>query len=255
LAGDIVALIKQMAEESRFWGAERIRVEPLPLGLGVSRSTIQKNIYEVRGPGSPKQTWGTFLRNHAKEICACGFFQTYDLFFRTLFAFAIVDLGSRRLVHFGVTGHPTGAWLAQQMRKAPPFGEGPRTLIRDHDRKYGKQFAKEASGPRIEVLRTPCETPRANAACERFLGRVRREGLGRFLILSEQHVHRPVKEYQEYFGCARPHQGIGQSIPCQEERGVKPQMIGNLVSRPVLDGSHHVYHWKSGERAPWSRAA
>ena len=40
LTDDIVALIKQMAEENRFWGAQRIRGELLKLGLRVSKSTI-----------------------------------------------------------------------------------------------------------------------------------------------------------------------------------------------------------------------
>jgi len=36
--------------------------------------------------------------------------------------------------------------------------------------KFGAQFARVAAGSRIEVLRTPVWTPRANAICERFLG-------------------------------------------------------------------------------------
>ena len=65
LTDDIVSLIKQMAQENRFWGAERIRGELLKLGVQVSKSTVQKYIYEVRKLGTPKQTWATFLPNHA----------------------------------------------------------------------------------------------------------------------------------------------------------------------------------------------
>jgi transposase InsO family protein len=255
LTDEIVALIKQMARENRTWGAERIRGEVLKLGVWVAKSTIQKYIQEARGPRSPKQAWATFLRNHAKEIWACDFLQTYDLLFRTLFVFVIIELGSRRLVHFGVTRSPTDAWLAQQLREATPFGEGPRYLIRDNDRKYGSLFAMVASGTGIEMLRTPYAAPKANAVCERFLGSVRRECLDHFLILSERRLHRVMKEYQEYFNYARPHQGIGQSIPCQQERGVKPQTSCKVVSRPFLGGLHHDYHWKSRERTSWSRAA
>jgi putative transposase len=98
LADDTVSLIKQMAKENRTWGAERIRGELLKLGLRVSKSTIQKYLYEVRKLGPPKQSWATFLRNHAKEIWACDFLQTYDLVFRSLFVCVIIELGSRRLV-------------------------------------------------------------------------------------------------------------------------------------------------------------
>ncbi len=129
----------------------------------------------VRKLRASKQTWATFLRNHAGEIWACDFLQTYDVFFRTVFVFVIIELGSRRMVHFGVTRNPTDEWTAQQLREATPFGEAPRFLIRDNDRKYGTSFERAASG--IDVLETPYRAPRANAVCERFLGSLRRECL------------------------------------------------------------------------------
>jgi hypothetical protein len=70
LAGDIISLIRKIAKENRSWGAERIRGELLKLGVQVSKSTVQKYIYEVRKLGTPKQTWAIFLRNHAGEIWA-----------------------------------------------------------------------------------------------------------------------------------------------------------------------------------------
>ena len=255
LTDNIVALIKRMARDNRTWGAERIRGELLKLGIRVGKSTIQKYIYEVRKPRAPKQTWGNFLRNHATEIWACDFLQTFDLFFRTLFVFVMIELGSRRVVHFGVTRNPTDAWLAQQLREATPLAQGPRYLIRDNDRKYGKLFARVAAGTGIEVLRTPYEAPKANAICERFLGSVRRECLDYFMILSQPHLHRVMKEYQEYFNHTRPHQGIEQRIPCQQERGIRPQTGGKVVSHPFLGGLHHDYRWQSHEGPSYLRAA
>jgi hypothetical protein len=198
LADDIVSLIRRMAKENRTWGAERIPGELLKDGLRVSKSTIQKCIYEVREPGLPKQTWATFLRNHAREIWACDSLQTYDVF-RTLFVFVIIELDSRRLVHFGVTRHPTDAWVAQRLREATPFGDGPRYLTSDNDGKYGRLFASVAAGTGIKVLRTPHEAPKANAICERFSGNVRRECLDYFVILSQRHLHQMMKKYREYF--------------------------------------------------------
>ena len=126
LAEDIVTLIKTMAKDNRTWGAERIRGELLKLGIKVAKSTIQRYINQVRSPVPTKQTWATFLRNHAKDIWAVDFLQTYDLFFRAIFVFVVIELGSRRLLHFGVTRSPNDAWVAQQLREATPFGQGPR---------------------------------------------------------------------------------------------------------------------------------
>lgn len=84
------------------------------------------------------------------------FLQAYGVFFRTLFVFVIIELRSRRVVHFGVTKHPTDRWI-QQLREATPFGEGLRFLIRDNDRKYDPSFDRVAA--RIDVLKTPYKAP------------------------------------------------------------------------------------------------
>jgi len=117
---------------------------------------------QARETGSSKQTRATFLRNHAQEIWAYDFSHTYDLFFRSVFAVVIIELGSRRLAHFGVTRNPTDAWVAQHLRNATPFGQGPRFLIHDNDRKYGASFARVAKETGIEVLWTPYGAPKAN---------------------------------------------------------------------------------------------
>jgi transposase InsO family protein len=200
---------------------------------------------EVRESRSSQQTWLTFLRNHASEIWACDFLQTYDALFRTVFVFVIIELGSRRVAHYGVTRNPTDQWVAQQLREATPFGERPRYLIRDNDDKYGASFERAAAG--INVLKTPYRAPKANAICERFLGSLRRECLDHILILSERHLHRVVKEYKEYFNYARPHQGIKQRIPCQSEWMETPPVSRRVMSRPVLGELHHDYYWQAAE--------
>ncbi len=97
LTSDLVALIRRLARENLIWGAERIRGELLKLRVKVSKSTIQKYIRAVREPLASKQSWATFLRTHASQIWACDFAHTYDLFFRSVFVFVIIELGSRRL--------------------------------------------------------------------------------------------------------------------------------------------------------------
>ena len=105
------------------------------------------------------------------------------------------------------------------------------------------------------MLRTPYGAPKANAICERFLDSVRRECLDYFLILSERHLHRVMKQYQVYFKHARPHRGIRQSIPCQPELRDGPVPGGKVVSRPVLGGPHLDYYWQAHERPSYPRAA
>jgi putative transposase len=70
-----------------------------------------------------------------------------------------IELSSRRAVHFGVIRHPTDQWIAQQLRNATPFGESPRFLLWDKDRKYDASFDRVAAG--IDVLKTPYRAPKA----------------------------------------------------------------------------------------------
>ena len=148
----IVALIQQMDRENRDWGAERIHGELLKLGIEVGTTTIRKYVRLAHRPLSPKQSGATFLRNHAHQIWACDFLQTYDAFFRALFVFVIIELESRRVVYFAVTRNPSDPWGAQQLRNATPFGQAPRFLIRDNDCKYGASFARVAQGTHIEYF-------------------------------------------------------------------------------------------------------
>ncbi len=195
VSAETVATIKRLAAENQLWGAERIRGELRKLGIRVGKRTVQRHLRAAcpPRPGGRGQCWATFVRNHAGAIWACDFLPVVDLGFRTLFAFFLVELGSRRVVHVGVTRHPTDAWVAQQLREATPFGTAPRFLIRDNDRKYGSAFARVAAGSGITVLRTPIRAPRANAACERFLGSVRRECLDHVLVLGEGQLRRVLR--------------------------------------------------------------
>jgi putative transposase len=238
-----IALIKRMALDNRLWGAERVRGELLKLGIRVSKRTIQKYIRLARGPKPWGQSWSAFLKNHGSQIWACDFLQTYDIFFRPIFAFFIVELGSRRVVHMGVTRSPTSAWTAQQLREATPFGKAPRFVIRDNDDKFGGDFDRVAKTTGIRVLRTPVRAPKANAVCERYLGSARRECLDHVLILNESHMLRVLKEHVAHFNGGRPHQGIGQRVPAGPGESPGPRPTGKIVALPVLGGLHHEYRW------------
>jgi putative transposase len=242
LSLEVISLIKEMAANNRFWGAERIRGELLKLDIRVSKRTIQKYMKHTRPKRACGQTWKIFLRNHVAEAWACDFLQVTDLFFRPLFAFFLIELKSRKVIHVNVTRSPIDSWVAQQLREATAYGEGPKYLIRDNDCKSGPQFARVATTSGIKDLRTPYRTPRANAICERFLGGVRHECLDHLLILHEKQLHRVLNAYMHYFNRARPHQGIRQQIPEPQTGPVPPDHAGGkILSFPVLGGLHHDY--------------
>jgi putative transposase len=239
LSRDTIAVIRRMARENRLWGAERIRGELLKVGIRVAKRTVQRYMRALRPRPDAGQRWATFLANHRHEVWACDFLQVYDLWFRPIFAFFIIEHGSRKVVHVGVTREPNRAGVAQQMRNATPFGVGPRFIIRDRDDKFGPDFDRAAECVGARVLKTPVRAPRANGMCERFLGSVRRERLDHALVLGEQHLHQILIEYCRYFNEVRPHQGIDQRVPGGSLPA--PRGSGPIVATAHLNGPHHSY--------------
>ncbi len=158
-----------MAAKNRLWGAERIRGELLKLDIQVCKRTIQKYIRRVRTPQPRGQRWATFLHNHAAAIWSCGFLQVSELFFRSLAGV----LQHPRSRHDGCSmsasqGLPPIPGWRVPLREATPYGQAPRYLMCDNDRKFGPCFARVAATSALEILNTPYHAPRSNAICERF---------------------------------------------------------------------------------------
>jgi putative transposase len=241
IAQDTIALIRRMWDENPLWGAERIRGELLKLRIEVAKRTVQRYIGRKPAPHGPSQTWSTFLKTHAQDMWACDFVPVIDLLFRPLFIFVLVELESRRVIHFGVTRQPSPCWSAQQLREATAAGQRPQFILRDNASKYASAFDIVAQATDIEVLRTPIKAPRANGICERYVGSVRRECLDPMLIFGERHLSRVIQAYVDDFNRSRPHPGIGQNLPSGPPSSAAEPVTGKIISIPVLSGLHHEY--------------
>ena len=66
--------------------------------------------------------------------------------FKLLFAWAVLRHDRRQLVSFGVTAHPTAAWVSQQITEAFPWDTAPTYLLRDLDAVYGAVVPAESDG-------------------------------------------------------------------------------------------------------------
>ena len=231
----VVELIRRMTRANRLWGAERIGGELLKLGIRIAKRTEQEYMRGARHFGPHRgQSWRTFLGNHT--VWACDFLQTYDIWFRPIFAFFVVVQDTRRVVHVGVTRAPSHQWTAQQLQNATPFGAGPQLLVRDRDDKFGADFDRVATGVGIRVVRTAVRAPLMNSVCERFVGSVRRECLEHGIVLGEAHLQSVLNEYAlRYFNVARPHQGIAQRIPVPANRR-RFARSATVVAFPTVSG-------------------
>jgi len=251
LPKDLRQLIREMAARNVTWGEERIANElKLKLGIRVSPRTVGKYLHTGRPvrPPDPKQRWLTFVRNHAQVIVACDFFVVVTAMFRTLYVFVMLELGSRRVLHFNVTAHPTAEWTAQQFREALPGGHAYRFVIHDRDSIFTRKLDKELSTMGVQVLRTPVRAPKANSVCERFGGTLRRECLNFLIPFNERHLRVVLNRWIAHFNHARPHMSLGPACPASlcppvpetEHRYCIP--AGQAVRcAAILGGLHHEY--------------
>jgi len=155
----------------------------------------------------------TFVRNHAKAIIASDFFVVVTATFRLVYVFVIIEVATRRVLHFNVTRHPTADWTLQQFRECIAGDEGYRFVIHDRDRIYSRDFDAALKTLGLTVLRTPRKAPKANAICERWIGSARRECLDFIIPISEAHIRQTLKCWVAHYNRGRPHSSLGPGTP------------------------------------------
>ena len=143
----------------------------------------------------------------------------------------------RELIHFNVTASPTAAWIWRQVIEATAWGRQPRHLIRDRDKVYGGDFGAKLAGAGIAELRTPYRAPLANSVAERVVRTFRQECLYHVIVLNERHLLALLSEFEGYYNHDRPHRTLELEAPLPSP----PISRGDVVSRPILGGLHHVY--------------
>jgi len=228
-------LINNIAHANPLWRAPRIHGELLKLGVKIWERTVSRILQTVKRP--PSQTWRTFLQNHIAGIVATDFFTVPTVRLRVLFVFIVLEHQRRKVLHFGVTEHPTAEWVAQQIAEAFAERDAPRYLIRDRDASYGDEFRRRIQSLGIKEVITAARSPWQNAFAERLIGSIRRECLDHVVVLNKRHVRKLLKSYFSYYHQSRTHLGLAKDAP--ESRTVMSQ--GTIISIPQVGGLHRRY--------------
>ena len=205
------------------------------MGIHVAQSTVAK--YMIKPSHRGGQGWKTFLHNHKDAIAAIDMLTVPTLAFGRLYAFVVLGLGRRKILHVEVTDHPTAEWLAQQIREALPWDTAPKFLVRDNDGAYGIVFRRRVFAMGIRDRPTMPHSPRQNGYVERVIGSIRRECLDHVIVLNATHLRGVLREYVEYYNSDRTHRALDKDAP--NFRTVEAH--GEIVSCPVLSGLHHRY--------------
>jgi hypothetical protein len=234
---EVIALIKQMANENPDWGAPRIHGELMKLGFNICESTVQRYMPKKRNRNN-SQSWKAFLQNHSKEIISIDFLTVPTVNFKLLYVLVVIEHHRRRLVYFNITKNPTAQWSLQQIRNLlMDYDTPPKYLIRDRDMKYGKLLGGRKNKFGIDEIMTAYRCPWQNGYVERVIGSIKRECLDNIIVFNESHLRSILADYFSYYNKYRTHLGINKDSP----EGREVQSEGEIYKVPVVNGLHHVY--------------
>ena len=230
---DVQELIRENEPRHSCGVAPRMHGELLKLGIDIGETSVGKYLVRRRRP--PSQTWRTFLENHVTSMISVDFFTVPTLRFQILYVFVVLAHDRRRIVHFGVTAHPTAEWTVQQLREAFPWDTAPRYLLRDRDCIFGREFVEQVKAMGIkEVLSAP-RSPWQRAYVERVIGTIRRECLDHVIVFNEASLYRHVKLFTAYYHDSRTHLSLAKDTP--EPRPVQPVGLGTNQSHTAIGRS------------------
>jgi transposase InsO family protein len=234
-------LIFRMVAENSTWGAPRIHGELKMLGFDISERTVQRWMRKAPRNPEPAKRWEAFLNNHREAIAAMDFFTMPTLTFGVLYCFFVISHDRRRILHFGVTKHPTSAWVSQQLREAFPYDPATKYLIFDRATNFNEEVIDTIKTFGIEPRRTSFRSPWQNGVAERFVGNCRRDLLDHVIVLNERHLKRLMKEYIGYYHNDRTHLGLAKQTPAGRTAAKGIPAESRVVCTPRLGGLHHRY--------------
>jgi hypothetical protein len=145
--------------------------------------------------------------------------------------FVVLEVGTRRILQWNVTAHPTADWTAQQFRMIAPGDQVHRFVIHDRDTIYSESVDRTLEAMGLRVLKTPVRAPQANAFCKRVIGTIRRECLDFMVPMSERHVRAILREWVRHYNRGRPPASLGPGTP---EGSIVDTVVRESDGRSVL---------------------
>src|SRR6266567_3517828 len=209
--------IFRMVAENPTWGAPRIHGELRMLGFDISERTVLRWMRRAPRSPEPAKRWAAFLSNHREAIAAMDFFTVPTLSFGVLYCFFVIAHDRRRILQCQVTGHPTSAWVIQQLREAFPYDSAPAYLIFDRGPQFNDEVIETVKSFGIQPKRTSFRSPWQNGVAKRWVCTCRRDLLNHVIVLNRRHLKRLINEYVLYYLEDRTHLALEKGTPAGRE--------------------------------------
>jgi hypothetical protein len=170
--------------------------------------------------------------------------------------FVVLEVGTRQILHWNVTEHPTADWTAQQFRMIVLGKQAQRFVIHDRDTIYSDGVDRTLEAMGLTVLKTSVHVPQASAFCERVIGTIRRECVDFITAIAKSTFARLFESGSLITIAGRPHASLGPGLP---ECSVVGPVVGDsnghsvpigyrVAATPILGGLHHEYRLERRQR-------
>jgi len=153
------------------------------------------------------------------------FFTVPTLTFGVLYCFFVIAHDRRRILQCQVTGHPTSAWVIQQLREAFPYDSAPGFLIFDRGPQFNDEVIETVKNFRIQPKRTSFRSPWQNGVAERWVCTFRRDLLDHVIVLNRRHLKRLMNEFVIYYLEDRTHLALERERPPVVKQGKLPPSV------------------------------
>ncbi len=204
-----------MAVANRTWGEERIADELfVKPDVRVSPRTVRRYI-PTRSPrqGQRKDTqaWSPFAGNRARPVLSGDFFVVVTAAFRVLYVFVALEIGTRRILPWNVTEHPSAEWTAQQFRMIVSADQAHRFVI-DRDTTNSERGRSNARGDGAGHSQ---DAVRVSTSEHTFERPDRHDPSGVFrvvILLTERHLRGILREWIGHYNRGRPQSSLGPAL-------------------------------------------
>jgi transposase InsO family protein len=208
-----------MARENT-WGYLRIQGELLKLDIRLSKGCIADILRRNNLPPSPERkglTWREFL-SRRPEAMLCADLSTKEIWtfcgLKTAYVLFVMHLETRRILLAEATFCPHSRWMSQMVRnlliECEEAGIHPRFMLHDRDGLFTYGFDETVKGAGVDVIKTPFQSPNANAHAERWVLSAKRECLDHLILFGLENLRHTVSCYahrrigRRSLACAQP---------------------------------------------------